>query len=400
MLSSILARQKYKKSGGGWYLIACPCHRDDSPSLGIKEKFYTTKSGQTKETIAVKCFAGCDSKEVKATLLSDSYVPVQLDDSAFNKKKDNIPRKIVCTYPYYDLAGKLVYEVVRFEPKSFGQRRYDSKGTMIWGISAGTYFLDKGMWKLLSETDSVENLKVKFFGAVKPMLYNFNNVKAGLAKNPQARVFIVGGEKDVETLSDNGFLATTNSGGENNWQGEEYAESFRNLNVVVIPDNDLAGYAYLHKIAESILPICSSFKVLRLNRLQQHEDVTDWLNKYNGSADALKSLVTNSPDLKDKGVEFIKNVYNYVPPSTDSKEEIVRKIHQSLIDEAAGIDTEELKWLGLCEGCRGTGYAMTVNADGFEEFFVKEIAHGDEDTALAPEQCYCQTAENAAPYNY
>jgi hypothetical protein len=62
------------------------------------------------------------------------------------------------------------------------------------------------------------------------------------------------------------------------------------------------------------------------------------------------------------------------------------------------INTAKVNGTGVVNG--GAVYAMTVNVDGFEEFFLKEVAHGEEDTALAPEQCYCQTAENAAPYNY
>ena len=40
----------------------------------------------------------------------------------------SIGPRIVATYPYEDESGELLYEVVRYEPKHFKQRRLDGKG--------------------------------------------------------------------------------------------------------------------------------------------------------------------------------------------------------------------------------------------------------------------------------
>ena len=40
--------------------------------------------------------------------------------------------KIVATYDYRDAAGGLAFQVVRFEPKDFRQRRPDGKGGWVW----------------------------------------------------------------------------------------------------------------------------------------------------------------------------------------------------------------------------------------------------------------------------
>ena len=42
--------------------------------------------------------------------------------------------RIVCTYEYTDEFGALLYEVVRFEPKDFRQRRPDGLGGWIWNL--------------------------------------------------------------------------------------------------------------------------------------------------------------------------------------------------------------------------------------------------------------------------
>ena len=37
-------------------------------------------------------------------------------------------KRLAARYPYSDEHGTLLYEVVRFEPKSFAQRRPDGRG--------------------------------------------------------------------------------------------------------------------------------------------------------------------------------------------------------------------------------------------------------------------------------
>ena len=49
-------------------------------------------------------------------------------------------------------------------------------------------------------------------------------------------VYIVEGEKDVETLRNLGYTATT-AGGVNDWR-REYAAYFTGAQVVILPDND------------------------------------------------------------------------------------------------------------------------------------------------------------------
>ena len=52
------------------------------------------------------------------------------------RKRNGSPRRIVATYPYHDAAGKVLFEVVRYEPKDFRQRRPDrpipANGFGIW----------------------------------------------------------------------------------------------------------------------------------------------------------------------------------------------------------------------------------------------------------------------------
>ena len=46
---------------------------------------------------------------------------------------DTIKSSLVATYPYADENGEVLYEVLRFEPKTFRQRRYVD-GKAVWGL--------------------------------------------------------------------------------------------------------------------------------------------------------------------------------------------------------------------------------------------------------------------------
>ena len=64
------------------------------------------------------------------------------------------------------------------------------------------------------------------------------------------QVFICEGEKCVAGLVRLGYDATTNCGGSNNYK-DAYAESLRDKDIVIMPDNDDAGFsgmiAYLNR---------------------------------------------------------------------------------------------------------------------------------------------------------
>ena len=97
--------------------------------------------------------------------------------------------QIVAVYRYEDWAGELVHEAVRYEPKSFRQRRPDGKGGHLW------------------------NMKV-----VRPTLHNLPRVHEAAMKGEL--VIVVEGEKDADRLNRLGLVATCNAGGAGKWRPE------------------------------------------------------------------------------------------------------------------------------------------------------------------------------------
>src|SRR6516162_3619500 len=92
---------------GGSYKALCPAHSDRNPSLSISER-----NGK----ILLKCMAGCVTQDV---LAAKRLTLADLN----NGHAAHDLQKIVETYPYLDEKGQLLFQVIRYEPKAFRQRR-------------------------------------------------------------------------------------------------------------------------------------------------------------------------------------------------------------------------------------------------------------------------------------
>src|SRR5207249_4181617 len=161
--------------------------------------------------------------------------------------------KINATYDYVDDRGALLFQVVRFLPKNFKQRRPDGNGNWIW------------------------NLK-----DVRRVLYRLPVL---LAADRIQTIYIVEGEKDAQRLLDLGLVATTNPGGAGKWR-PEFNEPLRGRHVVISPDNDDAGRAHAQTVASSLHQVAASIKILVLPDLSPKGDISDWLDA-GGTVEAL-----------------------------------------------------------------------------------------------------------------
>jgi len=220
-LQSFLEKlDKVKKSGDG-YVALCPAHADKKHSLSIAEN-----DGK----LLVKCFAGCTTEAITSAL------GLTMTDLFIEKKAARA--KVVETYNYTDENGDLLFQVCRLQPKSFRQRHQDANGNWVWDM--------KG---------------------VRRVLYHLPDI----IKAPE--VYFVEGEKDAENLGMCGMVTTTSPGGANSWK-DEYAEPLIGKKVVLIPDNDEAGYAYMRDVASSLMGKAELSCILLPDK-----DISDWLAK-------------------------------------------------------------------------------------------------------------------------
>ncbi|CAN5794626.1 hypothetical protein BH24ACT25_BH24ACT25_04750 [soil metagenome] len=145
------------------------------------------------------------------------------------KKRSNGRPEIVETYDYADADGELLFQVVRFEPKDFRQRRPDGNGGWIWKT---------GDRKVLYHLPKV-----------------LEAARAGKG------VFVVEGERDVHVLEAQGIVATCNPGGAGKWR-EEYGEALGGADVVVVADRDKAGREHALEVARSLEGTAASVDVV------------------------------------------------------------------------------------------------------------------------------------------
>ena len=174
----------------------------------------------------------------------------------------NVKPRIVATYDYRDEKGRLLYQVVRYDPKDFRQRRPKADGGWDWSV--------KGM---------------------RLVPYRLPEL---LAAPAGGTVVIVEGEKDVDRLAKLGIVATTNSGGAGKWR-PEYAEQVRGRVAGVLPDNDSPGHKHARQVAASAYGIARSVKIVILPGLPEKGDVSDWLDQGHSEAELLE-LVAATPE--------------------------------------------------------------------------------------------------------
>ena len=257
-IQRVLARlSEVRQQGDGW-TARCPAHDDHQPSLSITE----TAAGK----VLMNCFAECETEAILRAL------KLEWRDLFSESKPESISgrksrRHITAAYDYTDAEGTLLFQTVRYEPKTFRQRRPDGGGGWVW------------------------NLK-----GVEPVLYRLPDVLEAIQAG--CSVFVVEGEKDVRTLEALGLTATTSPMGAGKWRAS-YAETLRGAHVVVLPDADEAGRAHARMVAESLLGVAADVRLVELLGLDPKGDVSDWVAS-GGTAEALEALVEAAQSCKQE----------------------------------------------------------------------------------------------------
>ena len=168
-------------------------------------------------------------------------------------------RALEVNYDYVDEHGELLFQVARWRPKGFSQRRPDGKG---------------GWIPKLDDTRRV--------------LYRLPELLEAVAK--EQTIFIAEGEKDVDALGKLGVVATCNSAGAGKWR-DEYSPALRGADVVIFPDKDSVGEDHLNQVARSLTGVAARIRVIRVDA----KDPFDWIAA-GGTVDQLWQLAEAAPE--------------------------------------------------------------------------------------------------------
>lgn len=284
--------QGVQDKGNGQYMARCPCHGDKRQSLAVS---------MGDDRILVQCLAGCEYSDILSALGLDWKELVaperlaQLEED-FKTKKSGKParkkpqaqskppvtkpprekrpadmtklrvggdymhkvtdeagnaaivsEKITHAYEYTDREGKPVLRVFRTEKKNFPTIHFDG-GSWYWGD-----------------------------GGTSMILYRLPEVLAAIAAGQP--VYLVEGEKDVETLRRLGFTATTNKGGAGKWH-EDLTALLRGGVVYIVPDVDEPGRKHARMVARALEGHAKEVRIVNLLRQREAElpgkgDVSD-----------------------------------------------------------------------------------------------------------------------------
>ena len=231
MVDLLALFKNVRRSGEGWTAV-CPGHDDHTASLSI--------GCGADDRWLIKCHAGCDPDAIVAAV---NLEPRDL----FRKNGDGTSRRMVAVYDYHTLSGKLLYQVCRFDPKDFRQRRPDDHGGYTWSL--------KG---------------------VERVLYRLPELRG------KAAAFIVEGEKDCDRLTAMGLPATTCAGGATKWKAA-YVEQLIEVGVqrvAVIPDNDGPGRKHAEQVAASCRAAGLEVRIVTVPDVPDKGDVSDYLDTH------------------------------------------------------------------------------------------------------------------------
>lgn len=238
------------------YQCKCPSHSDGKASLTISEE---------KGTILIHCHAGCDTEDILAAVgltfqdLGSYQAPKWQERLEFGQGK-----RIEAVYDYKSAEGNYLYSKIRFEGKEIRYVTVDRNN------------------------DTYQYCKTKNIAT----LYRLPDVVKAIQSGYP--VYIVEGEKDVDTLRKLGYVATT-AGGVNDWK-KEFATYFTGAKVIILPDNDEPGLKLKDQIIRDLKHYAHSIR-WTITSTADKGDVTDYLQKEGHSKDELQQLIKGASNI-------------------------------------------------------------------------------------------------------
>lgn len=254
-----------KRTNLNQYIAHCPTREDKDPSLSISvgetgKIILYDHGGDSTENIVAK--VGLTMRD----LFASNGVP------GSGPKGPDPERKVVAIYEYLDVNGKTVGRKIRYAPKGF-------------------------IWQAKNLDGSYDYHKPK----------NVPPYNVAALKNSEV-VFLVEGEKDVDTLTKYGLPAVSLPDGarQGRWP-VEYTKYFSDKVIIILPDNDEVGITYAKAAFKALKPTNYNIGIFYLSNwwpeIPEKGDVSDYIEA--------------------KGDEAVANLNKIVDAVTASKKKVL-----------------------------------------------------------------------------
>lgn len=308
-------------NASGEYMARCPCHDDKTASLSITVK-RSKKDGKERIYFCDQS-KSCTNQQIMDFLHITAKDLIVAPDQTGQQRKDPAPAGMTVrqakpvppatekrekppidfahpdkVYSYTDAQGRELFQVCRYQytqdgkqEKTFRQRRYDPGNEKAnregWVASVPNELRDNTLYKMPQLLAAIQE------------------------KRP---VYIVEGEKDVETLARLGHTATCNPGGAGKWR-DGYTALLRGADVIILPDNDTAendytGQNHALNVALSLLNVAKRVRLVDIREacpdLPPKGDISDMVQIMGDveAMDALARQVAATRDFDPSAVPF------------------------------------------------------------------------------------------------
>ena len=257
-----------KRVGRGW-LASCPLpghgqgHGDKNPSLSISD-------GDDGKPL-FKCHSGCDQHELFAAIRDYGLLPdIEIRDPLASIKPLPALQAPVLEHEwlYEDEDGEQLFIKQRYKTNT-------AKGKDYKLVSIGP-----------------DGAKRYSMSGTRLVPYRFPELLN--AKTAGRTIFLTEGEKAADALVSIGVIATSAHAGSGSWP-EEITQYFAGAVVIMVPDNDLAGWKYAHKVAAALVQVVKSLRILDLPVEDPTDDAWEWVNVLGGTRQELVELAKVSP---------------------------------------------------------------------------------------------------------
>ena len=314
-----------KKVGNG-YLASCPVP-DHGQGNGDKNPSLSVTDGED-GNILFKCHGGCDQHTVFNAIKEMGLLPALPDRPEYlSNVRPIMPAIPVLEHEWFYTDENEMPLFVKQRYKTF-----DAKGK--------TYKTLRIM---------ADGTRVGKLGDCRIVPYRLFELQQAVTNGKV--VYIAEGEKAVDALCSLGVTATTSHAGAGGWNAD-LNQYFAGANVVVVPDNDVAGWAYADKIVESLLPVVKTIRVLDLGLDKPKEDAYEFVYQYGGTKETLAAKAKGAKVLGHEDVILIpKRLREPVPdpflthanePKLEQQTSTRRKL---LVESWDSIKDEPVEWL-------------------------------------------------------